>query len=401
MSDVNRLNALLNSERLLHPVSHTLSIVDFANALHSVMGIPDVPLNKNASTVKSLVGEPEHLVLVLADGFGMNFVETLDADAFIPNHLAAEMRTVFPSTTPIVLTTLATGLWPARHAVIGWFLRLPEINAISTIISYIRTADKKPLSELGVSARDAYPAPSRIGGASMEALHIMPEQIVGSAYSHYWTGEVSQAGYEAGSPQQAIQLAIDRIRTAHSPTCVYLYMPQVDSAAHQLGASHDSTLEAARQMDAFLETLADALPDNARLVITADHGHLDAPNSKSHVLDASDEIIRMSKGMLTGDFRAVYADVADEDMDAFRRLIHRRLGDDFLVLTSREVEQAGLFGPSALSDKTRGRMGSALVLSTCGAVLDYRAALGEDAHPMVSHHGGLTPAEMRIPLVVA
>lgn len=43
----------------------------------------------------------------------------------------------------------------------------------------------------------------------------------------------------------------------------------------------------------------------------------------------------------------------------------------------------------------------ALVLSTGGAVLDYRAALGDDVHPLVSHHGGLTPAEMQIPLVVA
>ena len=401
MSDVNRLNALLNSGRLLHPVSDALSIVDFANALHSVMGVPDVPLNKNALRVKSLVGEPEHLVLVLADGFGMNFVEGLDGDAFISNYLAAEMRTVFPSTTPIVLTTLATGLWPSRHAVIGWFLRLREINAVSTIISYIRTADKKPLSELGVSARGVYPAPSRIGRASMEALHIMPEQIVESAYSNYWTGGVSQTGYEAGSPQQAVQLAIDRVRTASSPTCVYLYMPQVDSAAHKLGASHEDTLKAARQMDALLETLAAALPDDARLVMTADHGHLDSPSTKSYALDASDEIIGLCKDMPTGDFRAVYADVTDEDMDAFRRLIHRRFRDDFLVLTASEVEQVGLFGPIAPSDSTRGRMGSALVLSTGGAVLDYRTALGEDAHPMISHHGGLTPAEMRIPLVVA
>lgn len=401
MSDVNRLTVLLNSGTLLHPVSDALSIVDFANALHSAMGIPHVLLNKNASTIKSLIGEPKHLVLVIADGFGMNFVEALDADAFIPNHLAAEMRTVFPSTTPIALTTLATGLWPAKHAVIGWFLRLREINAVSTIISYSRTADKKPLSELGVSARGAYPVPSRIGGASKEALHVMPEQIVGSVYSNYWTGGIAQAGYEAHSPQQAVQLAVDRIRTARAPTFVYLYMPQVDSAAHARGASHANTLNAVRQMDALLETLNAALPENARLIMTADHGHLDAPNGKSYTLDASDEIMSLCNAAPTGDFRAVYVDVTDERMDAFRRLIHRRFGDDFLVLTASEIERVGLFGQGALSEDTRARMGSALALSTNGAVFDYRTALGEDTHPIVSHHGGLTPAEMRIPLVVA
>ena len=401
MSDVARLKALLDSGKLLHPVSDTPSIVDFSNALHSIMGVSDVSLSENAEFVKRVISEPEHLVLVLADGLGMNFVEALDSDAFLSKHLAAEMRTVFPSTTPIVLTTLATGLWPAEHAVIGWFLRLRQIGAVSTIISHIRTRDKKPLSDLGVSVLDAYPAPSRIGAITWDSLHIMPEQIVGSAYSNYWTGGVSQTGYEAESPQQAVELAIERIRTSRGPTCVYLYMPQVDSTAHDLGASHDTTLKTAKQMDTLLGTLAAALPDNARLVMTADHGHLDAPQGKNHTIDASDEIVRLCKGMPTGDFRAVYADVADEDMDAFRQMIHERFGDDFLVLTAREVEEFGLFGPGELSDETQRRMGNALVLSTGSAVLDYRAALGEDAHPMVSHHGGLTPNEMRIPLVVA
>ena len=401
MSDVARLKALLNSDELLHPVSDAPSIVDLAGALHSVMGVPDVYLSDNGSAIKGLIGEPEHLVLVLADGFGMNFVEGLDDSAFIPTHLAAEMRTVFPSTTPIVLTTLATGKWPAAHAVIGWFLKLRQIDAVSTIISYIRTADKKPLSELGVGVQDAYPVPSRIGRASLEAVHIMPEQIIDSAYSNYWTGGVSQSGYDADSPQHAIEMAIERIRTARKPTCVYLYLPQVDGAAHKLGASHKDTLSAAKKVDLLLGALMDALPSNARMVMTADHGHLDASESKTYELEPSDELLRLCNGPLTGDQRTVYADVPAEKMDAFKEAVHRRFGEDFLVLTRSEVERAGLLGRGALNEETRYRMSNALVLSARDAVLDYRAILGDEVHPMVSHHGGLTPEEMRIPLVVA
>ena len=402
MSDAARLKALMDSGALLHPIGDAPSIVDCANALHSLMDIPDTPLNESAREVRRLIGEPDHLVLVLADGFGMNFVETLDAGAFIPNHLATEMRTVFPSTTPIVLTSLATGEWPGRHGVIGWFVRLREIDAVSTIISHIRTADAKSLSELGVSVADAYPVPSRIGRARRDALHIMPDEIAGSVYSSYWSGGARQVGYDVKSPQHAIRTVIERIRMAREPTCVYLYLPHVDHSAHEVGASHSDTLTAAKQVDAMLGALAAALPDNARLVMTADHGHLDAPRSKTYTLEASDEIIGLCERMPTGDFRAMYADVADENMDAFRRLIRERFGENFLVLTAQEVEEAGLLGPGKPSEETRRRMGSALALSTCDAVLDYRAALGEKGlHPMASHHGGLTPAEMRIPLVVA
>ena len=401
MDDVQRLKELIESGALLHPVSEALSIVDLANALHNLMGVPDVFLNDRAMGVKRLIGEPGHLVLLLADGFGMNFVETLDEGAFIRRHLAAEMRTVFPSTTPVVLTTLATGEWPGRHGVIGWFLRLRGIDAVSTIISYIRTADKKSLSEFGVCASDAYPVPSRIGKASREVLHIMPQQIAGSAYSNYWTGGTPQAGYDVGSPEQAIEMAIRHLRSAQGPTCTYLYIPHVDSAAHKLGATHSNTLNAAVKVDRLLESLAGMLPSNSRLVMTADHGHLDAPDHRNYKLGASDEIISLCNGMPTGDQRAMYAHVMDESLEAFRAKIHERFGDDFLVLAAKDIEELGLLGVGTLSDETRYRMGNALVLSTGDAVLDYRTVLGDERHPMVSHHGGLTPAEMRIPLVVA
>ncbi len=405
MSNMHRLNALLDSGKLLHPVSDAFSIVDLAGALHSVMGVPNVSLSENAGAVKELIGEPEHLVLVLVDGFGMNFVEGLDGDAFIRAHLAAEMHTVFPSTTPIVLTTLATGEWPAGHAVIGWFLKLRQIDAVSTIISHIRTADKRPLSELGVGVQDAYPVPSRIGRARRETTHIMPEHIINSAYSNYWTGGVPQSGYDDDSPQRAIEMAFDmaigRIRTARAPTCVYLYIPHVDNAAHRLGASHEDALDTAKEVDHLLGALADALPADARMVMTADHGQLDAPEGRRYVLDASDEIVRLCGGALTGDFRAVYADVRDENMGAFREAVNRRVGDDFLVLTASEVEEVGLLGRGTLVEETRYRMGRVLLLSAGDAIFDYREVIGDERHPIISHHGGLTPAEMRIPLVVA
>ena len=61
MSDLKRLNELIDSGALLHPVSDGISIVDCANALHDLIGVPDAPLNEKAMQVKRLVGEPDHL----------------------------------------------------------------------------------------------------------------------------------------------------------------------------------------------------------------------------------------------------------------------------------------------------------------------------------------------------
>ena len=135
-------------------------------------------------------------------------------------------------------------------------------------------------------------------------------------------------------------------------------------------------------------------------MVTADHGHLDAPPDKTYTVGKNDEIASHCIG-LTGDQRAVFAHVADKDFGAFKDAVKAKCGDDFIVLRACDVEKLQFLGPEPLSSETRRRMGDALVLSTGSAVLDYRAALGDGLHPMVSHHGGLTPAEMRIPLVVA
>ena len=74
------------------------------------------------------------------------------------------------------------------------------------------------------------------------------------------------------------------------PVCI-MYLPQVDSLAHKLGTAHEQTLQAARQVDRLLEELAEGLPPSSRLVMTADHGHLDAPPNKTYTAgDSNDEI---------------------------------------------------------------------------------------------------------------
>ena len=148
MSDVERLLAAFDGGELLRPSPDVLNLVDLAKATASLAGADDIALTAGARRLVDLIGPSEHLVLILADGFGMNFVEAMDVEAFTPRHLATELRTVFPSTTSAALTTLATAEWPVRHAVLGWFLYLPEVDAITTILPFVRRSDGMSLTKL-------------------------------------------------------------------------------------------------------------------------------------------------------------------------------------------------------------------------------------------------------------
>ena len=411
MSDAERLISLFQSGRLLHPTAGDAGIVDFARDLHRLAGRPqDDPADSSRDrrpTVLNSLKIPRHLVLLLVDGLGMNFIEGMGRDAFMPKHVVGEMRSVFPSTTPTALTSLATGRWPAEHAVMGWHTLLPEIQAVSTIIRFQRCPDEMSLSKLKVRPEQAYPVPSRMpspkngAGELRQATYLVPTEIAGSVYSRYWSAGVVSRGYK--SITGGVNQVLKTLSAARGPTFTYLYMPQVDRAAHEQGTRHEDTLAALGEVDKAVEGLASSLPVDARLIITADHGHLDTEPEKQHKLEGDDALLSLCTGQPSGDIRLMYVTVSDENTRAFRKLVSDRYGEDFLVLTTDEAEGMDLFGPCKLSPEARGRIGNLMLISTGSAVLDFRAALGEKTErkgPKPSHHSGLTPDEMRIPLVI-
>ena len=88
-------------------------------------------------------------------------LQHLKPDSFIQTHNDAQrLVSVFPSTTPTVLTTLATGVWPGQHGAPGWELRdqlqcefpsQPEqhvqIQVLNRHVMDMRS--KRPVTELG------------------------------------------------------------------------------------------------------------------------------------------------------------------------------------------------------------------------------------------------------------
>ena len=403
MSDAKTLEELFQAGQLLHPAGGDHSIIGFANDLHRMASGSTSDSPTEPCSVLGHIQSPRHLIFLLVDGLGMNFIENMNSDAFIPKHLTGEMRSVFPSTTPTVLTSLATGKWPADHAIMGWHTMLPEIQGVSTIIRFQRCPDGTQLSKLGVTPAQAYPTQSRMPSpkGQRQVMHLVPEEIAGTVYSQYWSGGTMSRGYK--SLTGAVNLINKSIGRARVPTFTYLYMPQVDRAAHQYGTTHEKTLSELDQVDKAVQRLAASLPPDARLIITADHGHLDAEPDCQYFLGANDEILSLCVGPPSGDVRMMYVTVEEENIEAFRELVHLTYEENFLVISTNEAEDMKLFGPTPFSQEARRRIGNLMVISTSSAMLDFRAALGEKSDgkkPKLSHHSGLTPDEMRIPLVI-
>ena len=304
MSDADRLEQELRSGRLLRPSPDVLNLVDLANATAAVVGAGSRPLTSGAEEIAGMIEPADHLVLVAADGLGMALVDSLDADGFMRRHVAASLRTTFPSTTATAFTSLATGQWPNRHAALGWYTYIPDIDAVSTIISFIRSIDEAPLSDLGLTIDRALPVPSQASAVDRPLLSLLPTAIAESTFSGYVSGGRPRTGYDA--PEEAVASIVSAVLTASGPTYTYLYVPDVDYAGHAVGFSDARTLAAAAALERLLEGLADRLSGRARIVVTADHGGLDADGERIHLLKASDPIVRLLRREPSGDSRAVY-----------------------------------------------------------------------------------------------
>ena len=403
MSDVSDLLAAFGSGELLCPSPETPNIVDLAAAVGDIVGASRATASPNSDAVAELIGPCDHLVLVMADGLGMSAVRAMDPDSFISRHVAAELLTVFPSSTPVVLTSLATGAWPAQHGVPAWHVYLQEIDAVSTIIKYVRRSDEKDLSELGMDTQAVYPLPSMMKELAWDTASYLPKSLVGSGFSTYVNGISPHIGYEKLG--EAVGAISDRVARAQKSTISHLYMPDVDFAAHVAGTASPMAQAAASGVDRALGWLAEALPRGAKIVMTADHGLVDYAADEVYTITPSDPLMAYLEHEPWGTGRTMSFACAKGSEAKFEGQVRERFRDGFYLLTAEELTELELYGPGPISPVMARRVGTHMAISRGAWLLDYDYPKvrheEQDEHEPVSQHGGLTPPEMLVPLVVA
>ena len=397
--DARGLLESFDSGALVRPDACELNMVDLALAVAAIAGAADLPESPGLRQLAAEIGESEHLVFVAVDGLGMNFVDQLPPDSFLRSNMVREINSPFPSTTSVTFTTIATGLWPAQHGVTSWFTHVSEIKETATILPYVRTRDGVSLSDLGVTPQQVFPAPALAPRFASNTLFIHPEGIVGSVYTRYQSGNAPTAAYERHDLRAAAEIAVDRVRRASEPTFTFLYTDILDLAAHAYGCSSHEVWNALTQIERAFGDLASELSGAARIVVTSDHGHLDAPEDGRYFIEPGGPLCEMTLCRPAGDARVLYLHVKPGREGEFRDRFRDDYGEGFFLLSTDEVEELRLLGPADLAPMTRKRIGDFTAIARKNQVIDYRPAA--EGYPMASVHSGLSREEMRIPLILA
>ena len=400
MSDVDDLRAAFAAWSLVRPSQEALSIVDLSRAAAQLAGAPNAQPTPGSRALADLIGPCEHLILIIVDGLGKRLIEALPRESFLATHLVAELTTVFPSTTATALTTFATGEWPNTHAVTGWWTHIDEIGGAAVILQFARRSDGRSLLDLDVTAKKAFPAPALASSFARDTLVLLPERIAHSVYSDYISGGRARLGYR--SFPRALEALGERVLRATAPTYTYLYTYRLDTAVHAHGTGHREVRTVLVELDRQLARLRQMLGGRGRIVVSADHGFLDTPRRSRHRIVPSDPLAGTLRFPPSGDARVLYLHVQDGAIADARQVFHEQLGERFILITAEEAEVMELFGPGPLTAAASGRIGDLVAISRGADVVEYQPSGGVGKIvSQASHHSGLTPEEMVVPLVVA
>jgi hypothetical protein len=327
----------------------------------------------------------EQVVLLLLDGLGwLQLQARADLVPTISGLEGGPISSVAPTTTATALTSLALGMAPAAHGIVGYKFLVsgPTGNEVLNVLRWsTRSGDARQF----LPPRGVQPLPAFDG---------VPVPVVSKA-------DFSNSGFTQAHQQGArevpwyvpssIPVLVRRLLLSGEPL-VYAYYDGVDRVAHATGFGelYDAELGFA---DWLVAQMLSAMPAGAVLAVVADHGQVDVGPRATLV---APEVAAESE-LFSGEARFRWLHSRPGRAEALLELTKARYDDEAWVATRDEVVDAGVLG-GVPGKEALDRLGDvALVPLRENAYLDPHDS--GDAK-LVCRHGGLSPEEVLVPLVV-
>ncbi len=388
-------------------------LLSVAATVLDVLGLHDAgdppPL---ADLDRTLRDGARNVVVVLADGLGWEQLHRLRANGQLPfigrlmergsGAQLLEATTVFPSTTTAAITTMNTARTPQEHGNVAYFTWLEEFGAVAQMLRWGPAATRRGsfFDDPRNDPRAHVKVPSihsRARQLGARTYAVEPEIFRAEAMTRMHAAEADFRGYLLPSTL-SVRLGelLDERPWGIAPAYVYAYWAGVDTAAHWHGpGSREEAAEAAGLDLALARAFAARRQGDTLVLLTADHGHALVDPGRLIDLEGDADLRALLRNPLAGEPRCVFIHT-DRAAEVKRHLTERYPGA-FALFDRDELVDAGVFG----------RGGAALVRSRVGEVCAFpRADRGAtivrvDGQTVLHRgsHGGMSPAEMRIPVL--
>lgn len=379
----------LDEERGLFLPDYDRNIVNIPNSLLKLLGMKPLGDPLPDEMFASLEGI-ESFILFIADGLSASLLESVEEFSLLFKKASyyTKISSVFPSTTTTAISSLATGLEPAEHGVLGYSMLCKEAGGI---IELVRSND---MSGIALKPRDVLPNPSIYKLASDEGLKLklfIKKHLKGTFLTHVM--------YEGADvvPYIGLEDLMLRFRKLDDFDMVSAYWEDLDTVGHVYSPnSYEMKAHLNRLIKALL-TLPIEKEGKHALILTADHGFVDITEHQ--------EVLVENKGIMDllylppfGDMRSVFLIPTEEAEEEVAEKLEEISDNWGLVMRKKEVISKGLLGKKEPGKLAFSRLGRLVLLPMEGYAYDIR--MKDRKRYMKGGHSGLSIKELEVPFMV-
>ena len=329
-------------------------------------------------------------LVFLVDGLGADLLSKYAdvAPSLSRMVMHGTVTTSFPSTTATSLATLTTGEMPGAHGMLGYTVQVPRSGG--RVLNSLKWDER-------VDPVMWQPVPTLFERASAEGIsttHVAAKRYENTGF----TRAVFRGANYKGANVSADLISETVAALQKSPSFVYLYVNDVDSAGHSDGVGSEKWIAALKSVDDLVKALMQKLPKGTRIWLTADHGMI---NVEEKIVMGQENELLADIAVIAGEPRMRHLYLSTESASAEKEVISRwesALGSKVTMHTRQSAITAGLFGPNVSLDASE-RAGDVIAIAQGNLVL-LEPERADKEGAMIGHHGGDSVIESSVPLLL-
>lgn len=315
--------------------------------------------------------DKNRLVMVL-DGMGVSVIKKLlDKDGFFYRNMTDVEHAIIPATTVAATTAYRTGKMPWETGFVGWAQYFSETDEVIEMFLntnlYTGEVSKMPVHTNTLPCKTVVEEMNNNGRCAFE---VMPAFAPG--------------GFDTFDTWLA---RIVELCNTETDAYIYAYWTEPDTSLHGLGVQDPSVKTLLREIEQKIEIALQKIQNKTDVLITADHGHHDIDHL---FIDDYPELLNCLSCPILLESRCVSMFVKPERVANFPELFNKYFGKYFKLVTKSEFETEYLH-----AEKSVRFIGDYVAL----AIDKYELKQRPDILLHKSHHAGITPDELEIPVI--
>lgn len=418
-SSIKAISQSKFSTEFIHPLYGSYCFSEIPDLIKNTLGIEDKKCGMPEDVFGSLPRNYEKVILFILDAFGWRFLERYgERFPFLQRILKegslSKLTSQFPTTTACHMTTIHTGLPVSKSGVFEWFYYEPQVDEVIAplLFSFARDSERNTLAKAGYFPETFFPSQTiynDLGARGIPSYIFQHEDYAFSPFSNVVYRGAMVNPYNKFS--KGLGHLGDVAQNVKGKAYFFIYYDAFDTACHVHGPnSAILDREASRIFTAlenhFFQRFYGKL-GNALFMFTADHGQVQINPATTRYLNREIPGVeryfkKNSQGnpiVPAGSPRDMFLYCKDECLAEAKAVIEAHYKGIAEVYETDDLIRRKLFGSDPLSPSLLSRLGNLVILPYAGESVWWHEKDRFEVH-FHGHHGGLTPEEVEIPLLL-